>query len=108
LKLKTIDTAARFCTGHPFFGSIDWRKLESKSYSAPVVPTIRHELDLGNFDKEFTDAKLVESMRDATESTASARHFSGFTFGHADGGGGGFVGESQLHFRRFDIWIAYM
>lgn len=81
-------------TGHPFFGSIDWRKLESKSYSAPVVPTVRHELDLSNFDTEFTDAKLVESMRDAAASMASTRHFSGFTFRHDTSGGGGFAGES--------------
>ena len=80
-------------TDHPFFGAIDWRKLEAKSYSAPVVPTIRHELDLSNFDKEFTDAKLVESMRNAAASTASSTHFSGFTYRHDETGGAGFAGK---------------
>lgn len=60
-----------------------------------MVPTIRHELDLSNFDKEFTDAKLVESMRNAAASTASSRHFSGFTYRHDESGGGGFAGESH-------------
>lgn len=105
---QKIDTAANCHTGHRFFDSIDWRKLESKSYSAPVVPTIRHELDLGNFDKEFTDAKLVESMRSAPASTASARHFSGFTFGPADGAGGGFAGESRFNVRHFNNCMVYM
>ena len=105
---QKIDTVAHCYTGHRFFGAIDWRKLESKSYSAPVIPTIRHELDLGNFDKEFTDAKLVESMRSTAASTASVRHFSGFTFGPADGAGGGFAGESTFHFPHLDSCTAYM
>ena len=34
---------------------MSWQKVLSKAYAAPVKPTIAHELDLSNFDQEFTD-----------------------------------------------------
>jgi hypothetical protein len=42
-----------------------------------VSKRCRHELDLSNFDKEFTDAKLVDSMRHAAVRKPSffAHHF---------------------------------
>ena len=72
-----------------FFGGMSWQKVLSKAYAAPVKPTIAHELDLSNFDQEFTDAALVESSGGQRN-----EHFAGFTYRH-DEGGKGFAAIAQ-------------
>ena len=72
-----------------FFGGMSWQKVLSKAYAAPVKPTIAHELDLSNFDQEFTDAALVESSGGQRN-----EHFAGFTYRH-DEGGKGFAAITQ-------------
>ena len=43
---------------HPFFKGIDWDELYNKKVEPEFVPKIFNELDLGNFDKYFTNERL--------------------------------------------------
>lgn len=36
-------------TSHPFFQGIDWQKLESKRYHAPLIPEVKSEIDTSCF-----------------------------------------------------------
>jgi serum/glucocorticoid-regulated kinase 2 len=46
---------------HAWFKGVSWEQLYKKKYDAPFVPVIKNELDLDNFDTEFTE-KEVNSM----------------------------------------------
>merc|ERR1712032_360278 len=39
---------------HPFFARIDWVKLDQRKYDPPFVPKVRSDIDISNFEKEFT------------------------------------------------------
>ena len=39
---------------HPWFETIDWNKLLNKEIKPPFIPKINHEVDVSNFDREFT------------------------------------------------------
>lgn len=67
---------------HPFFAGIDWRNI--RNTRAPIVPEIRFDEDLINFD----DPKLITPEQERAErmelagtpSYESKKHFWGFTF----------------------------
>jgi len=40
---------------HPFFRSLDWKKLYNKQVDPPFKPHLRHALDVQNFESEFTN-----------------------------------------------------
>jgi len=50
---------------HPWFSSIDWDALYRKEIRAPFVPVIGDELDVSNFDPEFTET-TVDSYKSGT------------------------------------------
>jgi serine/threonine protein kinase len=41
---------------HPFFADIDWNLLAQKKVVPPFKPKLKSELDVSNFDPEFTNA----------------------------------------------------
>jgi len=41
---------------HPFFTDIDWDQLAKKNVVPPFKPKLKSELDVSNFDPEFTNA----------------------------------------------------
>lgn len=43
---------------HPWFNGVNWEYLYYKKYDAPFVPIIKNELDLQNFDPEFTEIEI--------------------------------------------------
>ncbi|XP_014771299.1 ribosomal protein S6 kinase alpha-5 [Octopus bimaculoides] len=46
---------------HPFFNNLDWDKLAKKEIIAPMLPQIKHELDVSNFSEEFTKMEAADS-----------------------------------------------
>ncbi|KAI3650631.1 hypothetical protein MP228_004112 [Amoeboaphelidium protococcarum] len=44
---------------HPFFYGVDWSKLLQRKCPVPFIPQITSELDVDNFDKEFTQLPPV-------------------------------------------------
>lgn len=45
---------------HKFFKHIDWTKLANKECCAPFKPIIKHETDVNNFTKKFTDMTVTD------------------------------------------------
>jgi protein-serine/threonine kinase len=41
---------------HPFFADVDWNQLAQKNVVPPFKPKLKSELDVSNFDPEFTNA----------------------------------------------------
>lgn len=61
---------------HPFFASIDWKRLEHKQLAVPFVPNIRHAKDTGNFDATMTNIPLHTVLN----TSSSAVRFPLFSF----------------------------
>ncbi|XP_053322935.1 serine/threonine-protein kinase Sgk3 [Spea bombifrons] len=47
---------------HPFFASIDWSDLVQKKIHPPYDPHVNGPDDISNFDREFTDAMVPDSV----------------------------------------------
>lgn len=47
---------AKELKAHPFFADIDWEALGKKNLVPPFKPKLKSELDVSNFDPEFTNA----------------------------------------------------
>jgi X-X-X-Leu-X-X-Gly heptad repeat protein len=47
---------AKELKAHPFFADIDWEALGKKNMVPPFKPKLKSELDVSNFDPEFTNA----------------------------------------------------
>ncbi|RLN87658.1 hypothetical protein BBJ28_00001136 [Nothophytophthora sp. Chile5] len=43
---------------HPFFATINWRRLEAKQVTPPLVPRLAGELDTSNFEEQFTSQQV--------------------------------------------------
>lgn len=43
---------------HPWFAQVDWNAYLRKEIKAPFVPIIKTEMDVSNFDTEFTEAPI--------------------------------------------------
>lgn len=89
---------------HPFFHSIDWRKLLQRKYEPTFKPNVTDALDTKNFDDEFTREAPADSVVDgAPLSSTMQAQFGNFSYnrpvaGLGDGGGSladpsGFVGS---------------
>ena len=64
---------------HPFFKTIDWDKLYRREIKPGFIPKVSHAGDTSNFDAEFTDERVVDSVIPASK-LAGAADFGGFTF----------------------------
>lgn len=47
---------------HPFFAKIDFELVFSKKINAPFVPEISGKADVRNFDEEFTNETIEQSL----------------------------------------------
>ncbi|KAF2000078.1 kinase-like protein [Amniculicola lignicola CBS 123094] len=79
---------------HPFFADIDWDALAKKNVVPPFKPKLKGELDVSNFDPEFTNAlngngslnaraaALASGINPASTplSPTMQANFAGFTF----------------------------
>ncbi|KAI8379340.1 Pkinase-domain-containing protein [Radiomyces spectabilis] len=72
---------------HPFFASIDWRKLIQKKMQPPFKPSVEGAIDTTNFDEEFTSEVPMESVVDESHiSKTMQEQFAGFTYNPANDG----------------------
>lgn len=62
---------------HAFFAGFPWDKLLRREVPPPWRPSVQNELDVGNFDAEFTSEPVVDSV--CTQQSLSAT-FADFTF----------------------------
>ncbi|KUJ08024.1 kinase-like protein [Mollisia scopiformis] len=78
---------------HPFFADIDWEALTKKLITPPFKPKLKSEIDVSNFDPEFTNALNGASSLNARAAALAAgvatstplspgmqANFKGFTF----------------------------
>ncbi|KAI1752765.1 kinase-like domain-containing protein [Xylaria castorea] len=66
---------------HPFFGSIDWRKLLQRKYQPTFKPDVVDALDTTNFDVCFTSEPPQDSyVGGAALSETTQRQFAGFSY----------------------------
>jgi len=90
---------------HPFFHSIDWRKLLQRKYEPTFKPNVTDALDTKNFDPEFTSEAPQDSFVDGPIlSSTMQQQFAGWSYnrpvaGLGDAGGSikdpSFVGSVQ-------------
>ena len=40
---------------HPWFASLDWKKMEQKKLTPPWKPPVKDASDLGNFTEEYDE-----------------------------------------------------
>eukprot|EP00057_Strongylocentrotus_purpuratus_P029942 XP_780275.2 PREDICTED: protein kinase C iota type isoform X4 [Strongylocentrotus purpuratus] len=45
-------------TGHPFFKTIDWDRIESRQVTPPYKPHLQSDRDLEHFDPQFTEEPI--------------------------------------------------
>ncbi|KAL1296948.1 hypothetical protein AAFC00_004552 [Neodothiora populina] len=78
---------------HPFFHSIDWRKLLDRKYEPSFKPNVVDERDTENFDREFTSEAPADSYVDGPMlSSTMQQQFAGWSYnrpveGLGDAGG---------------------
>ena len=78
---------------HPFFHSIDWRKLLDRKYEPSFKPNVLNERDIRNFDVIFTDEVPADSYVDGPMlSQTMQQQFAGWSYnrpveGLGDAGG---------------------
>lgn len=58
------NTGASEIKSHPFFSSIDWKKLYAKKIQPPFKPNVENAVDTSNFDQEFTNETPIDSVVD--------------------------------------------
>lgn len=66
--------------GHPFFEGFDWDALLRREVMPPWRPVVLSELDVGNFDAEFTSEPVVDSVCTHQSSALLSDTFANFTF----------------------------
>jgi len=66
---------------HPFFGDLDWEKLEKKEIEPPFKPGVKSTTDISQIDPMFTGEKAIDSVvENSTLGDVKDAHFDGFTF----------------------------
>lgn len=66
-RLGTLAGGVQELMDHPWFSSIDWKKLENREIKSPYKPVIDDERDVKYFNTEFTQMKLSpEILSDIT------------------------------------------
>jgi serum/glucocorticoid-regulated kinase 2 len=93
--MMTTDMCTRLTLtqAHPFFHSIDWRKLLDRKYEPSFKPSVMDERDTANFDKEFTSEAPTDSYVEGPMlSQTMQQQFAGWSYnrpveGLGDAGG---------------------
>ncbi|KAN0004451.1 hypothetical protein ACTFIZ_010616 [Dictyostelium cf. discoideum] len=66
---------------HPFFKSIQWRKIENKEITPPFIPSTKGIDDISNFDHASLKAHQRDSFSTSpTLSSSQQAYFDGFSF----------------------------
>ncbi|KAJ3448919.1 ribosomal protein S6 KINASE [Anaeramoeba flamelloides] len=66
---------------HEFFADLDWQKVYNKEYKPEFIPTIEDITDVGNFDEEFTEEKVEDSLVQVSViGKVDQKVFEGFTY----------------------------
>jgi len=65
---------------HPWFKTIDWKKLDRLEITPPFVPNVRSPDDVQNIDKEFLRENLEDDEADDPKANVKPDDFGGFTF----------------------------
>ncbi|KAK5578213.1 hypothetical protein RB653_003166 [Dictyostelium firmibasis] len=66
---------------HPFFKSIQWRKIENKEITPPFIPSTKGVDDISNFDHASLKAHQRDSFSTSpTLSSSQQAYFDGFSF----------------------------
>ena len=80
VRLGSSDKDGEEIRSHPWFSSIDWKKLEARELKPMFVPAVASATDTSNFDEEFTSLGLAESVVPESALAGKATNFDGFTF----------------------------
>jgi serum/glucocorticoid-regulated kinase 2 len=62
---------------HPWFQGVDWGAILKKKQKAPFVPNIKSEIDVSNFDPEFTECDVESYNEASTKSHDDGKPFYG-------------------------------
>ncbi|KAJ3444284.1 ribosomal protein S6 KINASE [Anaeramoeba flamelloides] len=66
---------------HAFFADLDWKKVYNKGYKPDFIPNIEDITDVGNFDEEFTEEKVEDSLVQVSAiGKVDENAFDGFTY----------------------------
>lgn len=66
---------------HPFFAELDWDEVYAKKVDAPFKPKVKGIEDTSNFDEEFLNEPVVDSVVQQSQFGNNAEHaFNQFTF----------------------------
>lgn len=63
-----------------FFHELDWEAVFKKDYIPEFVPRVAHEADTSNFDQEFTNEPVVDSVVTPSAIGNLTINFKGFTY----------------------------
>jgi len=64
---------------HPWFQGVDWGMVYRKEIKAPFIPVIKNDVDVSNFDPEFTEAP-IGSMGSITDTNADLDAYTGWSY----------------------------
>ncbi|XP_072035800.1 protein kinase C iota type-like isoform X2 [Amphiura filiformis] len=68
-------------TGHPFFKTVDWERMESRQVTPPYKPHLQGERDLEHFDPQFTNEPVQLTPDDPRAISAiDQTEFDGFEY----------------------------
>jgi len=66
---------------HPFFKTINWKKLSNKEIDPPFKPTVvKGSMDISNFDTDFTNQLVTDSPVTGTLTDSHQKLFQGFSY----------------------------
>jgi len=71
---------AQVIKNHPWFEGVNWKALFLKQYEAPFVPKINNEVDLSNFDPEFTEIAINSMSQNAGSDMLNHQNYQGFSW----------------------------
>lgn len=57
-RLGSGTNGAEEIKAHPWFQGVDWDVIINKQIKAPFIPVIKNDVDVSNFDAEFTEAPI--------------------------------------------------
>lgn len=68
---------------HPWFAGVNWLAIERKEIKAPFVPVVKSDIDVSNFDPEFTETP-IESQSDNSSLKIESLHNNYLDFTYND------------------------
>jgi serine/threonine protein kinase len=69
---------------HPWFQGVDWKSIYNKEIKAPFLPIIKSDVDVSNFDPEFTEAPIGSLGSITDTSTEIDQSYTGWSYSGND------------------------